>query len=405
LYDENKWEIDETEAGMVKYIYDLYLKEGLGTMRIPFRLNEEGHHTRRGHRWGFNVVYNILSSPAYKGDHPKGYKMPAIIDEETWEKAQKKRREARHVRKTVHDWLLQGRCICGECGHAMSCQQKDRNDRRHYGCLGRFKDTHLDGSPACKLPRMKADLLERAVWERLKAVLTDSETLREGMRNSLDELMGRRKQLYQSTGSVDEKLEAIVTKKEKLGLTFADGAISRETYQKKLQEAIKIEKDLLRSRDNLNPDDRSEIGDLDKAIASLEETINSSSVKILLTELGVQVLHIPEDWIVGHDSPVEAAGLENWNVIEGPGILRIPELGMTMNVVDGPEVNSNFEVTGETIWSNIRDIFNRLNIKVYVFKDKVEIRGNIPTEIIDIPEETTHSKGGPIICSGRGLGG
>jgi hypothetical protein len=36
---------------------------------------------------------------------------------------------------------------------------------------------------------------------------------------------------------VDEKLEAIVAQKERLGLSFADGAISRETYRKKLQEA------------------------------------------------------------------------------------------------------------------------------------------------------------------------
>jgi hypothetical protein len=405
LYDENRREIDENEARMVKYIYDLYLKEDLGTMRIPFRLNEEGYHTRRGHRWGFNVVYNILSNPAYKGAHPKGYKMPAIIDEETWEKAQKKRREARHVRRTVHNWLLQGRCVCGQCGHVLSCQQKDRNERRYYGCLGRFKDTHLDGSPVCKLPRMKADLLERAVWERLKAVLTDSETLREGMQSSLDELKERWKQLYQSIGSVDEKLESIVAKKERLGLSFADGAISWETYRKKLQEAIKIEKDLLRSRDNLSLDDRSEIGDLDKAIASLEKTLNSGSAKILLTELGVQVLDIPEDWIVGYDSPGGVADLENWAVVESPNTLRIPELGMTMSIVDRPVGDWNFEVTRETIWRNIREIFNRLNIKVYIFNDRVEIRGNIPTEIIDIPQETTRPRREPIIYSARGLGG
>jgi hypothetical protein len=252
---------------------------------------------------------------------------------------------------------------------------------------------------------MKADLLERAVWERLKAVLTDSETLREGMQSSLDELKERWKQLYQSIGSVDEKLESIVAKKERLGLIFADGAISRETYRKKLQEAIKIEKDLLRSRDNLSLDDRSEIGDLDKAIASLEKTLNSGSAKILLTELGVQVLDIPEDWIVGYDSPGGVADLENWAVVESPNTLRIPELGMTMSIVDRPVGDWNFEVTRETIWRNIREIFNRLNIKVYIFNDRVEIRGNIPTEIIDIPQETTRPRREPIIYSARGLGG
>jgi hypothetical protein len=236
-------------------------------------------------------------------------------------------------------------------------------------------------------------------------VLTDSETLREVMRSSLAELKERREHLYQSTGSVDEKLEAIMAKKERLGLSFADGAISRETYQKKLQEAVRIEKDLLKVRDNLSPEDRSEIGELDQAIASLEKILNSESAKILLTELGVQVAHAPEGWIIGQEVSDIIEGPENWAVIDTPNTLRIPELGMTMSIVDGPEVNWNFEVTRDTIWRNIRETFNRLNIKVYIFNDRVEIRGHIPTEIIDLPRKADGPKGGPIICSGRGSGG
>jgi hypothetical protein len=93
------------------------------------------------------------------------------------------------------------------------------------------------------------------------------------------------------------------------------------------------------------------------------------------------------------------------SLAEAPDILRIPEMGMTMYIVDGPEANGNLEITRETIWRNIRETFSRLNIKVYVYNDRVEIRGNIPTEIIDIPQEITHPKWGPIICSARGLGG
>jgi hypothetical protein len=144
---------------------------------------------------------------------------------------------------------------------------------------------------------------------------------------------------------------------------------------------------------------------LDQAIASLEKTLNSESAKILLTELGVQVSHIPEDWIVGHDSPGEVDGLGNWTVLEAPDTLRIPEMGMTMSIVDGPEVNWNLEVTRDTIWRNIREIFKWLNIKVYIFNDRIEIGGNIPTEIMDIPSEANHPGREPIICSARGSGG
>ena len=87
LNNEKRWEIEEDEARLVKYIFDLYLDEKMATMDIPFRLNEEGYHTRLGHRWGFTAIYRILSDPAYKGKHVKGYSMPVIITEGIWEKA------------------------------------------------------------------------------------------------------------------------------------------------------------------------------------------------------------------------------------------------------------------------------------------------------------------------------
>jgi len=33
--------VDEAEARVVRCVHDLYLNENLGTMKIPFRLNEE----------------------------------------------------------------------------------------------------------------------------------------------------------------------------------------------------------------------------------------------------------------------------------------------------------------------------------------------------------------------------
>ena len=83
LPKEQKWEVDEKEAEVVRYIYHLYLDENLGTMRIPFCLDEQGYRTRRGYRWCFASVYKVLTHPGYKGLHPKGIKMPPIIDEAT----------------------------------------------------------------------------------------------------------------------------------------------------------------------------------------------------------------------------------------------------------------------------------------------------------------------------------
>jgi hypothetical protein len=73
-----------------------------------------------------------------------------------------------------------------------------------------------------------------------------------------------------------------------------------------------------------------------------------------------------------------------------------------MSVVDKSEVNWNLVVTRDIIWRNIREVFDRLDIKVYIFNDRVEIRGNIPTQVIDITQNATRPKREPIICSARG---
>ena len=70
--------------------------------------------------------------------------------------------------------------------------------------------------------------------------------------------------------------------------------------------------------------------------------------------------HPLEGWITGQEGPGEIPVLEDWYVIDMPDTLRIPEMGMTLSIVEGLEVKSNLEITRDTIQRNIREIFNRL---------------------------------------------
>jgi len=384
LREQRKWEVDEKEAEVVRYIYDLYLKEGLGIMRIIARLNEEGYHTRQGYSWCFHSLHKVLSHSAYKGIHPKGIKMPSIIDEATWQAAQEKRLKARIIRRQPRNWLLQGLCICGECGHVLGCQQKDATERRYYSCQGRYKESHLDGSPKCTLPRAKADHLEKAIWRRLKAVMTDHEALRDSLRNTLDDIKQRRNGLSRGWEFNEKELWAVYEKKERLGLIYADLAITKETYEKEMSILKKKEGKLLKARTNLDPQTRIEMDDLERGIACLEKAIDGKSGKLLLTELGVWVDSIPDEWIVGRSIPC----VDSWDdpdALIDTGAFQIGEYGPLVTMVDSPVKFVNLEVPRETVWRNIRKIFERLGIRVYIFRDRVEIRGFIPTEVIGIP--------------------
>jgi hypothetical protein len=142
-------------------------------------------------------------------------------------------------------------------------------------------------------------------------------------------------------------------------------------------------------------------------VASLEKAIESKTGKLFLTELGVWVDSIPDNWIAGHNIPC----VDSWDdpdALIDTGSFQIGEHGPLMTMVEGP-VQSNFEVPRETVLRNVRNILKWLGIKVYVFHDRVEIRGFIPTEVIDIPGSGKGTNGGPIIPlpipKGRGTQG
>jgi len=68
------------EAETVRRIYHLYIDQKKGVEAIVRILNDEGSHTRSGTRWTMSTVRNVLVHSAYKGQHPMGIPVPAIID-------------------------------------------------------------------------------------------------------------------------------------------------------------------------------------------------------------------------------------------------------------------------------------------------------------------------------------
>jgi hypothetical protein len=109
--------IVEDEAKIVRMIFDWYINEGLGTTKICQRLNEMGVKARKGGIWKKSSISNILKNEHYMGKvvirkhidvktvedfeitthcvKNKDYKIvdgkhPAIIDEETFYKANNK---------------------------------------------------------------------------------------------------------------------------------------------------------------------------------------------------------------------------------------------------------------------------------------------------------------------------
>ena len=208
--EDDKPEIVEAEAEVVQRIFHMYVHEGMGSKAIAWQLTEEGVPTATGgERWEQSYVHKLLANTAYRGVWSYGrtrqvltekgtqvYRqpedtwievpVPPIIDDDTWDRAQKlkKRRLKRSKRNTKLFYLLQHMVRCAECGlmfHAKanrrtSTTQKGKvyryeypNPNRYYMCGG-MQNHRL----RCReRPYIRADQLEARVWGEVKSVLQD----------------------------------------------------------------------------------------------------------------------------------------------------------------------------------------------------------------------------------------
>lgn len=149
-------------ADIVRLVFDLYVNEGMASSQIARMLNERGIPNFRGGEWGRSsvayllnnqhyigkIVYNRRSNVVVMEDGQRIQKRapnskeniivvegkhPAIIDMDTWNKAQamiasKKNPKCKHG--TALKNPLAGVLVCGTCGHAMVLNvQKSKADR------------------------------------------------------------------------------------------------------------------------------------------------------------------------------------------------------------------------------------------------------------------------------------
>lgn len=114
------------EAVVVRYIFRLYLQEGMGIRRIAGQLNAEGIPTRRGGNWSMVSVRDILRNRVYLGTYTRfGVKVTGshqpLVNPEDFNRVQERlqSRATRDQRRTVHPFLLSGLVYCAQCGNRL----------------------------------------------------------------------------------------------------------------------------------------------------------------------------------------------------------------------------------------------------------------------------------------------
>lgn len=121
-----KLELVPEEAQVVRYIFRLYLQEGMGVRKIAGQLNSEGITTRRGGAWSMVTVRDILRNRVYLGTYSRfGVKVPgshpALVSADDFRRVQDRlqTRNPATRKRTVEPFLLSGLVYCARCGSRM----------------------------------------------------------------------------------------------------------------------------------------------------------------------------------------------------------------------------------------------------------------------------------------------
>lgn len=192
------------DAPVVRYAFDLVAWSGEGPAQVASRLNSLGIPSPRGRLWSRTTVGRMLRNSTYTGTmylrrfdtEGKGQnkyrqskdrvrvrqrppdqwipvKVPALVDEATWSKAQASLEAARRRRPNLarRQYLLRGLVRCGRCGQTMhgSTVTTRGVKRPYYVCTA--KSPGLQGRAPCPQPYFPAVLLEDAVWEAVASLL------------------------------------------------------------------------------------------------------------------------------------------------------------------------------------------------------------------------------------------
>ena len=250
----NRLELVQEESLVVRYIFRLYLHEGLGIRLIARRLNEEGLTTRRNRPWSMVSIRDILRNRAYLGTYQRlGVRVPgthpALVSPEDFRRVEERlnARRTNYSPRSVQPFLLSGILICGHCGNRMIGVSRHQSWRRrtdgaeraatyrYYQCESRTNQG------ICGYHTHRAEELEETVrrqiagsdLKQLKTTGDDAAVLAEWQAESR-RLRERLHQIDRRIGKSVEAASAARLSREKLrnqGLTLG-------------QERLKVEDDL-----------------------------------------------------------------------------------------------------------------------------------------------------------------
>lgn len=208
---DGKLVIEESEAQMVRELFELYSTDGYSLKQIEKLFYDKGYRNHNGNKIMHNTMSGIISNPKYKGYYvgnkvkvidmftkkqkflppdewvmfkdETGDIVPSIVSEELWDKANEiltRRSEDVKGRQGIcnHANLLTGKLYCTCCGEAYyrrESKDKAGNVNSKWVCSGKIKN----GSASCPSFAIYEEEIKPILYDVLSDTKADAEALAE----------------------------------------------------------------------------------------------------------------------------------------------------------------------------------------------------------------------------------
>lgn len=241
--------INETEAAVIRRIFDLYL-QGIGMQTIANILNNEGVRRQYGReKWHHTTVNYVLNNERYKGDallqkqittqtlpfkkqrnhgeQPMYYvenSNPAIVSRETYEAVQAliKSRQPSCKRK-AKNYPLTRTLLCPDCGHTFRRQVV--NGTAYWLCAAKATN-----KTDCVWRRVKEDEVYAAFDLMIRKVQANREYLLGTLIRQLEELQYRTTGSQQRIKEIDREIADLMAQNLVLSRLHGKGVLNAADY-------------------------------------------------------------------------------------------------------------------------------------------------------------------------------
>lgn len=228
-------QINPEKAPFIKRIFELYSSGEYSYSSLAAKMREEGFMISPAVKCGKSNIEDILNNPIYMGDFVfkgKRYynaKHEPIISRELYTICQNIIQSRLKGKATKHDFAFSNLLKCSKCGCYL-VGEIHKGKYIYYHCTGNR------GGNCKKSSYIREEKIEEAILEVLSTIRLSDDVLELAKRCFKNELKSQNLYNEERIKSIDEEIEKLKERSNKLFNLYLDGKVNEELYTKKSDE-------------------------------------------------------------------------------------------------------------------------------------------------------------------------